>query len=131
MRIMSRLICSFLLVGASACGGSDPVTPPPPPPACPANTICMTGALFYTTPATTPTSLTAAVNAPVAWLNGSGVVHNVTFGNPSAALQVGTGGSGNITEHSSGTNSRQFNATGTQTFQCTLHNGMTGSVVVQ
>lgn len=132
MRKMTRLLCSFVLVaGASACGGSDGAGPPPPPPSCPANTICMTGGLFYTTPTSTPTSLTVAVNAPVAWQNGSGVFHNVTFGNPFAARAVGAGGSGNIAEHSSGTNSRSFNAAGTYSFECTLHFGMVGSVVVQ
>jgi len=132
MRKMTRLLCSFVLVaGASACGGSDGAGPPPPPPPCPANTICMTGGLFYTTPATTPTSLTVPVNTPVAWMNNSGVPHNVTFDNPFAARAVGTGGNGNIAVHSSGTNSRQFTPADTYTFECTLHLGMVGSVVVQ
>jgi plastocyanin len=91
----------------------------------------MTGGLFYTTPATSPPSLTVAVGAPVTWLNNSGVFHNVTFGNPFAARAVGSGGSGNIAEHISGSNQRQFNSAGTYIFECTLHLGMEGRVVVQ
>ncbi len=131
MHHISRLLCSLVLVvGASACGGSDGGTSPPPPP-CPANTFCMTGGLFYTTPTSVPTSLTVPVNRPVAWLNNSGVFHNVTFDNPFAAQPVGNGGNGNIAVHNSGTNSRQFNAAGTYSFECTLHFGMVGTVVVQ
>jgi len=130
MREMSRLLIGFVLVvGGSGCGGSDGITPPPP--ACPANTICMAGAAFYTTPATTPTSVTVAVGAPVTWLNNAGVFHNVTFGNPFAARPVGTGGSGNIAEHASGSNQRQYDAAGTYSFECTRHLGMVGTVVVQ
>jgi len=68
---------------------------------------------------------------PVSWQNDSGVIHNVTFANPAAAGAVGTGASGNIPDHGSGTNSRVFTAVGTtQGFQCTIHAGMTGTVVV-
>jgi plastocyanin len=61
----------------------------------------------------------------VAWQNDSHAIHNVTFANPATA------GVTDIPEHSSGTNSRVFNATGTHNFRCTIHKNMDGSVVVQ
>jgi plastocyanin len=76
----------------------------------------------------TPTTLTVPAGSTVNWTNDSGVPHNVTFTNPDAALSAGTGPSGNIPDHGSGTNSRRFN-TGTA-FECTIHFGMTGTVVV-
>ncbi len=78
-----------------------------------------------------PTSRTVAPGTTVSWQNGSGAVHNVVFANPSAAGAVAGGAAGNIPEHDSGTNSRVFNAVGTHNFQCNLHFGMNGSVIVQ
>jgi len=77
-----------------------------------------------------PTSRTVASGMTVSWQNGSGAVHNVTFENLAAAGAVAGGAPGNIPEHDAGTNSRVFIATGTHNFQCTLHFGMTGSVIV-
>lgn len=135
MRMIRKLVCCLVLaVGVTACGsnGSTPPPPPPPPPAaCPAGTICMTGRAFYTTPSSNPPGLSVGSGTPVAWRNSSGVVHNVTFADPAAAGSVGGGASGNIVEHSSGTNSRVFSAPGTQNFQCTIHLNMVGAVVVQ
>lgn len=91
----------------------------------------MTGGTFFTTPASTPPSRTVTSGTTVNWLNDSGVIHNVTFANPAVAgAVVGTSASGDIPNHSSGTNSRVFTAVGTHGFQCTIHAGMTGSVVV-
>ena len=78
-----------------------------------------------------PTTRTVTSGTTVSWQNGSGAVHNVTFENPAAAGAVAGGASGNIPEHDSGTNSRVFTAVGTHNFQCTLHFGMTGAVIVQ
>jgi plastocyanin len=75
-----------------------------------------------------PITLTVAAGGTVNWRNDAGQVHNVTFADPALALAVGGGAQGNIPDHSSGTNSRRFNA-GTG-FQCTIHAGMTGTVVV-
>lgn len=71
-----------------------------------------------------PTSVTIAVNGTVTWNNTSGITHNVTFNSA-------TGAPSNIADHSSGQNQRTFGTAGTFGFQCTLHGGMTGSVVVQ
>jgi plastocyanin len=79
-----------------------------------------------------PVSLTVGTNTAVTWDNNSGgQQHDVIFDSPSAALPVGTGSSGNIGFHTSGTNQRQFAAAGTYPFHCTVHAGMTGTVVVQ
>ena len=115
----------------TACGGGGGTEPQPSPPPCPANTICMTGGAFYTTPASNPPGVSVLRNTPVAWTNTSGVFHNVTFANSAEAGGVGGGAAGNIGEHASGTNSRQFATPGTKNFQCTLHLNMTGVVVVQ
>jgi plastocyanin len=91
----------------------------------------MTGGAFYTTPGSSPPTVSVLTGTPVAWTNTSGVFHNVTFANPAAAGGVSGGAVGNIGEHTSGTNSRQFGTPGPQNFQCTLHSNMTGVVIVQ
>lgn len=84
--------------------------------------------------ASNPT-VTVGTNAAVTWTNDSGIVHNVTFANPSAALAVGGGSAGNVPDHSSGSNQRQFAAAGSYGFHCTIHgtptSGMRGTVTVQ
>ena len=80
-------------------------------------------------------AVTVAVNASVTWTNDSGVIHNVTFDTPAAALAVGAGGSGNIPDHSSGSNQRRFGTANSYPFHCTIHgtasSGMRGTVIVQ
>lgn len=82
--------------------------------------------------ASNPT-VTVAPNTAVTWDNNSGGIgHDVTFDTPAAALAVGNGNSGNIDLHTSGTNQRQFAATGSYPFHCTVHGaGMKGTVIVQ
>jgi plastocyanin len=71
-----------------------------------------------------PQNVTVAQNGTVTWQwVGLTALHNVTF----AAV---TGAPGNIADRSSGSESRTFTATGTFTYQCTNHIGMTGQVVV-
>ncbi len=128
---MIRSLFNVLLAaGLSACG-SNGFDPPPLPPACAVNTICMTSAAFYTTPASSPPSVSVNAGTPVAWTNTSGILHNVTFASPSAAGSVSVGTSGNIPAHTMGTSSRVFATPGIQNFECTLHAGMAGRVVVQ
>jgi plastocyanin len=94
----------------------------------------MGSSTFFTAAATMqPVTLTVNTNTAVTWDNNSGgVQHDVTFDTPSAALAVGTGSSGNIGLHTSGTNQRQFAAAGNYPFHCTVHApGMTGVVIVQ
>lgn len=69
-----------------------------------------------------PRSVTIAAGGTVTWqFNGT---HNVTF---LGTAPVG----GNIGNTSSGSVSRQFSAAGSYGYECSLHSGMTGTVVVQ
>jgi plastocyanin len=78
-------------------------------------------------------TVTVAINTPVTWDNNSGgVAHDVTFDTPAAALAVGNGSAGNIPQHTSGTNQRQFATVGSYPFHCTIHGTpMHGTVIVQ
>ena len=114
MRALSRLIlCTFGAITLVACSDDDE-TPSGPNGA---NTVSMGAASF------SPTSITIDQNEAVAWSNPSGAVHNVTFVDEDAPAD--------IPDHSSGSNSRTFATTGTFSYQCTNHVGMTGTVVVQ
>jgi len=95
----------------------------------------MGSSTFFTAAASTqPVTLTFGTNQAVTWFN-DGIAHNVIFDNPAAALAVGGGNSGNITDPASGSNQRQFATAGTYAFHCTIHGtattGMRGAVVVQ
>lgn len=72
-----------------------------------------------------PGSITIPRNSAVSFFNGSGIIHNVTF----AAMP--SPGVSNIPNHGSGDNARTFATAGTFGFECTLHAGMNGQVVVQ
>jgi plastocyanin len=80
-------------------------------------------------------TLTVAANSAVTWTNDSGIQHDVIFDSPASALAVGTGGSGNVGLHTSGSNQRQFATAGHHPFHCSVHGttttGMRGDVVVQ
>jgi len=70
----------------------------------------------------TPSSITVSVNTTIKWTNKDAMIHTVTSAN-------GLFDSGNIS--SGGVYSRQFTATGTYPYKCTIHSGMTGTVIVQ
>jgi plastocyanin len=70
----------------------------------------------------TPNSITVPVNATVTWTNKDAMVHNVTGDSSLFA-------SGSISP--GGTYTHQFTSTGTFNYQCTIHAGMTGKVIVQ
>lgn len=70
----------------------------------------------------TPATIDIAVNGTVNWIF-AGVTHNVTF---SGSGPTG----GNISNTSNATVSRAFSVAGTFNYQCTLHGGMTGQVIV-
>jgi plastocyanin len=142
MRKISGLFGALILaIGVASCGGGGgdtitPPPPPPPPPTCLANTFCMGSASFVTAASTTqPVTLTVAANTAVTWTNDSGILHDVIFDDEASALAVGTGSAGNIPLHTSGSNQRQFAATGNHPFYCSQHGtattGMRGNVIVQ
>jgi len=68
----------------------------------------------------TPTQAVIARNGSVAW--SFAILHNVTFDTP--------GSPANITDTATGSVSRTFNTAGTFAYHCTIHAGMSGSVVV-
>jgi plastocyanin len=112
MRAIRRVSFAAVLVAAGvACGGSGGPTGPG------GNTVTMGASSF------SPTALTVALNATVTWQNGSGIVHNVTFGTAGAPAD--------IPDHGSGSNARTFDTAGTFPYSCTIHAGMNGAITVQ
>jgi plastocyanin len=101
----------WLILALVACSDStDPVD---------GNSVAMTSSNTFS-----PSSVTIAATEAVTWTNGSGTAHNVTFG------QV-TGAPANVPDFTNGSQSRTFPTAGTFPYQCTIHAGMTGQVIVQ
>jgi trimeric autotransporter adhesin len=71
-----------------------------------------------------PGAVAIAAGGTVTWQFGNGT-HNVTW-NAGSPQPPG----GNIPDQSAGTQSRTFSSAGNYTYQCTRHNGMTGTVTV-
>src|ERR1700745_3009744 len=108
---------AILLIGVvNGCKKKD-TTPTTPTTSSPGtNEVWMQNTAF------TPSSITVAVNTTIKWTNKDGMNHTVTS-------TTGLFDSGNIS--SGGVYSRQFTATGTYPYKCTIHPGMTGTVIVQ
>lgn len=72
-----------------------------------------------------PDTVKIAVNGSVTWTftSGGNSPHNVTFGTPPAGGNIGNTTTGAVT--------RTFATAGRFTYQCTLHAGMNGAVVVR
>jgi plastocyanin len=86
-------------------------------------TVPTTATVTATTDRTfSPRTVTIAAGGTVTWQFTS--THNVTF---SGSGPTG----GNIPNTSTGSVSRQFTAAGSFGYECSLHSGMTGTVVVQ
>ncbi|MGQ0815817.1 MAG: cupredoxin domain-containing protein [Gemmatimonadota bacterium] len=79
---------------------------------------------YGTTYSFAPASVVIRRGGTVTWSNSSNTVHNVTF-------SQATGAPANIGDHTGGSNSRTFNTAGSFSYQCTIHNGMAGTVSVQ
>ena len=130
---MRKIISGCCVIGLSilcACGGGyggskggGTYTTPTDPgtnASCPASTICMGSASF------SPASLTVSKGTTVTFNNNSTVDHNVVFDAPAP---TGVADVGAIAYGS--TTSRTFASAGTFNFHCTIHAGMTGTLVVQ
>jgi plastocyanin len=85
-------------------------------PAQSGNAVTIQGMAF------SPQTLTVAVNTTVTWTNNDGVTHTVTSDGAVFA-------SGNVAP--GGTFSYQFTSAGTFPYHCSIHNSMTGKVIVQ
>jgi plastocyanin len=105
---------SILLAG---CGGSDSTSPPGGG---------TNGAVDVFTPGNTfsPFSITVAVGGTVNF-NISGTPHNVIFS------RVTNGAPADINVVNNVVVARTFNTKGTFSYDCTVHPGMTGQVIVQ
>ena len=107
-------LATVAMAAASACGG-DSTGPAGGGPPVATNQVSI-GNDFFSAP-----SIVVPVGTTVTWTwNSGGTEHNVTF--PDASSGDKSGGA---------TFSRQFSTPGTFSYHCTLHPGMTGSVLVQ
>jgi plastocyanin len=79
------------------------------------NTVSMKYSTF------SPASLQVNINSTVTWVNDDNMVHTVTADN-------GSFDSGNIPP--GGRYTYTFTTTGTVGYHCTIHSGMTGTIVV-
>jgi plastocyanin len=124
--IRSISIASILTLAACG-GGTGPYgggsgggggSPPPPPPR--GNEISATPSLTFN-----PRQVTINPGEEVVFEFGS-VAHNVTFDAPDAETPADIPGN-----NSNKSVDRTFTTSGTYRFHCTIHPGMTGSIVVR
>ncbi len=130
MRFSLHLIAVPLVVAAAACGGggsssttgpSSPSTPntpsTPSTPATPVITNSVTvGDNFFD-----PANIQVTPGTTVTWSWPSGVsTHNVTFNDASSGDKA-----------AGGVFTKNFPTAGTFNYQCTLHGGMSGTVLVK
>jgi plastocyanin len=109
-------LAAAAVVGAAACGSDTTDTTSPAGPPVQTNQVSI-GNNFFTAP-----SIEVPVGTTVTWTWEPGAVtHNVTFGDDASSGDKSAGA----------TYSRTFATTGTFTYHCTIHPGMTGSVLVQ
>ncbi|MDQ6769741.1 MAG: plastocyanin/azurin family copper-binding protein [Gemmatimonadota bacterium] len=113
MRILLSLTAALALIGCSGTSYSAVVDPGP---------VATTSVSLRNT-AFSPGAIRVVPGATVQFTNNDGIAHNVTFS--SAAI---TG----ATDFATGVRSVVMPATpGTYAYRCTIHPGMTGSVLVQ
>ena len=117
------LLPSAFVLSLAACGGGGndgPTTPTTPTNPAPSAATVEAGGSSNTF---TPAQVTVARGGTVTWTFGARV-HNVTFA-------AATGAPQNVPNSSNVQVARTFPTAGSFPYDCTLHNGMTGSVVVQ
>jgi plastocyanin len=122
-------MCAALLVCVAACGGGGGSTAPANNGNGSNNTGGSTSTPLNTVNATNsntfdPNSISIGVGGTITWAFAA-TGHNVTF-NAVAGRPADIGGSNSSTNIS-----RTFGTIGTFGYQCTLHPGMTGTVIVQ
>jgi len=123
--MMSKILAASLMFAIAACGGSGGyggtvAPPPPPPPPPPAGTVDANTNLSFS-----PRQTTIAAGSTITFVFKS-IGHNVTFDTQNAGTPADIGGvNANVSVQ------RTFNVAGTYQYHCTIHPGMSGSVVVQ
>lgn len=112
-------LASFALLGLAACGGgsTQPATSPEPQPTA---TVNATNSLQFT-----PTTVRLTVGGTVTFKFGS-IEHTLFFDNAPAGAPANIP---NLTSNTSVT--RTFNTAGTFVYNCHIHPGMSGTVIVQ
>ena len=109
-------ICALLVLVASglvACSSSHAATPPAAPVANQGAAVSLKNIAF------TPRTVTIQTGQAVVWTWHDGSVpHNVTFANFHSVIQT------------AGTYVHTFPTAGTFQYSCTIHSGMTGTVIV-
>lgn len=130
MKALSRFPAVLVALAlASACGGGGGSSYSPTSPSTPGTTTTTTtttpgvGEVIATNSSTfNPGSITVAKGSTVSFIFQASE-HNVTFANV-------TGAPANIANTTNATVQRVFATAGSFGFQCTLHSGMNGTVVV-
>lgn len=113
---MKRLLVLMAALGLAACGGSSTSTGPQTPTL--AADVAATPSLAFT-----PGTVTVAQGGTVTFKFGS-VAHNVYFDNASGAPANITGENANVNK------TVTFTTTGTYEYDCHIHPGMSGKVIV-
>jgi plastocyanin len=133
MRRWSVLAVVALALVAAGCGGSSkksssaPASTPAPTPAPSTSGGGTAAQVSMKNIAFNPKSITVAKGTTVTWTNDDSVNHDVTkTGGPGPNFSSGSGNLG-----SGSTYKVTFNSPGTITYRCTIHPGMTGTVVVK
>lgn len=128
MRYPFRVLALTAVTLAAACGGggdsgttTSPTTPTTPTtpqtPATPVVTTSVTvGDNFFN-----PNNIQVSTGQTVTWTWSTPTTHNVTFGDGSSGNKGG----------SNATFAKTFSTAGTFNYDCTLHGGMSGSVLVK
>ena len=122
----SRLLAPFVIAALAACGGGGGYNAPSGP-TDPGDPTPVTDATVQATPSEqfTPGRINLLVGGTVTYAFGS-LAHNVFFDNGP------TGAPDNITAPSSNKSvTLTFNTKGTYVYNCHIHPGMKGTVVVQ
>lgn len=125
MSYFTRIFSFAAILAAAACGGSGgygsgPKDPPPPPPPPAPNTVTATSGNVFS-----PGNLTVN-SGDVVTFKFTALAHNVFFdaNDPAQPGDIPGNNVNRVVE-------RTFNVSGTYTYHCTIHPGMTGTVVVR
>ena len=107
--IVALLIASLLIIGASGCYSTAPVTTGT------GNSITIENFAFN------PSDLTISAGTTVTWTNNQNVQHTVTFDDGSSDVTIGPGQ----------TIEKTFSTAGEYTYHCAIHPSMKGKIIVK